>query len=314
MKLSPIVLFVYNRPWHTKQTVEALVKNELAKDSLLYIFSDGAKSDKDVNKVNEVREYIKTIKGFKDIIITESESNKGLANSIINGVTEVINKHGKVIVLEDDLVTSQSFLYYMNKLLNKYENEKQIYSVTAYNHPKKLIKIPEDYSYDAYFCSRACSWSWGTWKNRWENVDWEVKDYNEFIKNKKLQKKFNQGGNDMSNMLTSQMNGKIDSWAIRWCYHHFKNNAYCVYPTKSYINNIGHDGSGVHCGSKNNKFENNDLNNNQSLKLPDKITINKKLIKRFKKVYDQNFIKKLIIELLKFFGLYNYYRKLRYKK
>jgi GT2 family glycosyltransferase len=185
MKLAPIVLFVYNRLEHTKKTVKALKKNELAKDSVLYIYSDGAKNEENILKVKEIRNYIKTITGFKDIIIKESKNNKGLANSIINGVTEVIDKHGKVIVLEDDLVTSPVFLNYMNHLLEKYENEKKLYSITGYNHPKKIMKIPKKYNYDIYFNPRAASWSWATWKDRWDNVDWDIKDFDEFLKNQK---------------------------------------------------------------------------------------------------------------------------------
>jgi GT2 family glycosyltransferase len=115
-KLSPIILFAYNRPEHTKKTVEALQKNKLAKDSLLYIFSDGPKREDDVPKIKKVRDYIKTIKGFKKVEIFESNKNKGLANSVISGVTKIINKYGEVIVLEDDLITSPNFLVYMNKL------------------------------------------------------------------------------------------------------------------------------------------------------------------------------------------------------
>ncbi|MCF7820264.1 MAG: glycosyltransferase [Candidatus Pacebacteria bacterium] len=311
-KLSPIVLFTYNRAGHTKQTVEALKQNKLADISILYIFSDGAKNDEDIDKVNKVREYINTINGFKKVIVIERQKNKGLANSIISGVTEIIKKHGKVIVLEDDLITSNTFLCYMNNLLHEYKNEDKIYSITAYNHSKKLMEIPKNYNYDIYFCPRACSWSWGTWKDRWKHVDWNIQNYNEFLKNKKLQRQFNKGGNDMSNMLISQMNNRIDSWAIRWCYHHFINRAYCVYPIKSYINNIGHDGSGIHCRSQN-KFKNINLNNNASLKIPKTIQPNNKINKRFKKVYNKNYKKEFIIKLLKLLNLYNFYKKLKNK-
>lgn len=184
MKLAPITLFVYNRPDHTNKTIEALKKNKFAKESELFIFSDGPKKQEDASKVKEVRKYLKTIDGFNDVFIKESEKNKGLANSIISGVTEVINKYRKVIVLEDDLITSPVFLEYMNFLLNRYEAEKKVYSVTGYNHPEKIMKIPKDYKYDIYFNPRASSWSWGTWKDRWDNVDWEVKDFEDsFRKN-----------------------------------------------------------------------------------------------------------------------------------
>ncbi len=313
MNLAPIILFVYNRPWHTRQTVEALQKNELAKDSLLYIFSDGSKSDKDIDTVKEIREFIKTIDGFKEVYVKESETNNGLANSVISGVTQIINKHGKVIVLEDDLIASPTFLEYMNILLDKYESESDIFSVTGYNHPKKVMQIPWDYHYDIYFNPRACSWSWGTWKDRWKNVDWEIRDFEDFKKNKDSQKNFNLGGEDMSEMLINQMEGKIDSWAIRWCYHHFKKNAHCVYPVKSYINNIGHDGSGVHCGNSINRFENKNLNTKKDIEVPEKIELNKEIMDSFRKVYKESFIKKNIIKILKITKTYTIYRKIRYK-
>ncbi len=293
MKLAPIILFVYNRPEHTKKTVEALQKNKLSKESILFVFSDGPKKQEDVSKVKEVREYIKTIKGFKKVIIKESKKNKGLANSIISGVTEVINKHGKVIVLEDDLITSPAFLEYMNFLLNRYEKEKKVFSVTGYNHPPKLMKIPKNYKYDVYFTPRSSSWSWGTWKDRWENVDWEIKDFEEFSKNKKRKQEFNQGGDDMYNMLKKQMQGELDSWAIRWSYHHFKNKSFGIHPVKSYVNNIGHDGKGMNCGMSK-KFENNDLNNKEEVKLPNKIALNKEMMHSFSVIYRKSFIKKVL--------------------
>jgi hypothetical protein len=298
MKLSPIILFVYNRPEHTQKTVEALQKNKLAKESLLYVFSDGPKGEGDVSKIKEIREYLRTIKGFKKVEIFESDKNKGLANSVISGVTKIINKHGRAIVLEDDLITSPNFLVYMNKLLNKYEKEKKIYSITGYNFPEKIMKIPKDYKFDVYFNPRAASWSWATWKDRWEKADWEIKDFENFKKSKKLQKKFNLGGEDMSEMLISQMEGKLDSWAIRWCYHHFKNKAFCIYPTESYVNNIGLDGSGVHCGV-NYKYQNKNLSKTFGLKTPSKIELNEKIVNNFKNIFYKNFAKKIFYKIKK---------------
>ena len=178
--LSPIVLFVYNRLEHTKRTVGALKKNKLAKESQLYIFSDAPKNDEAVPMVKQVRKFIKKVDGFKKVEIIERNKNFGLANSIITGVTEVINKHGKVIVLEDDIVTSPAFLVYINRLLEVYKNNKKIYAITGYNQPSRIMKIPKDYPYDVYFHPRAASWSWGTWKDRWNKADWEVKDFEKF--------------------------------------------------------------------------------------------------------------------------------------
>jgi hypothetical protein len=312
---SPIALFTYNRPLHTQKTIEALQNNTLAKDSILYIFSDAAKNEGQESKVNEVRKYIHTIQGFKKVIIIESKYNKGLAKSIIEGGSKIVNQHNRVIVLEDDLITSPVFLEYMNNMLDIYQNIENVYSVTGYHYPPSLMRIPSDYQYDVYFNQRAASWSWGTWKNRWENVDWDIKDFDEFKNNKQSQKKFNQGGNDMSNMLIAQMSGKIDSWAIRWCYHHFKKDGYCVYPINSYVSNIGHDGTGVHCGTSDKyTLPAENLSINTDLKLPPGITIDKRIQANFRNVYDIPLYEKLGKELLQSLGLYKLYRKIRYPK
>jgi len=297
--LTPILLFVYNRPWHTKRTIKALQKNSLARESLLYVFSDGPKNDKDVDRVKEVREYIKIIKGFKKVEIFKSEKNKGLASSVIFGVTKIINKYDRVIVLEDDLVVSSIFLVYMNKMLEEYKVEKRVYSITGYNHPPKIMKIPKNYPYDIYFNSRASSWSWATWRDRWKNVDWEVKNFKKFLEIKELQKKFNQSGDDMTQMLINQMQDKIDSWAIRWCYHHFKHSAFCVHPVKSYVNNIGLDGTGVHCGNASNRFKNEGLNKSKEVHTPKKIEINNEIMNNFRKIYKTKLFKSIVARVLK---------------
>lgn len=251
MPLAPIVLFVYNRPWHTKHTVEALQKCELAAESDFYIYADGPKEDASeevLNRIAEVRQYIHTIDGFKSINIIESPTNKGLANSVIQGVTEVIYKYGKVIVVEDDIVTHPYFLRFMNEALDIYDRNKKIYQIGASNIQ---IPIPLEYSknHDCYLVHRGCSWGWGTWKTRWDNIDWNISDADSFFANKRSQEKFNRGGLDMSNMLRQQLNGQIDSWAIRWDYHMFKNKGYGLRPIQSFAYNIGMDGTGVHYSS-----------------------------------------------------------------
>ncbi len=165
MDLAPIVLFVYNRPDLTKETLSALKKNTLASESELFIFSDGSKSEKDFDKVNEVRKLIKNINGFKSVRVFENKENKGLANSIIFGVTKIINKYGKIIVLEDDLITSKYFLKFMNEGLNFYKNNKKIGSITGYNKPSHFMKF-KNYDKDLYLSSRFSSWGWATWKDR----------------------------------------------------------------------------------------------------------------------------------------------------
>lgn len=300
-RVSPIALFVYNRPRHTKKTLDALKKNTLAKESPLFIFSDGCKGEGDRKGVEKVREILHSLDKscFKSVSIIKKKKNNGLAQSIISGVTEVLKSFDKVIVLEDDLVTSQAFLGYMNTMLDIYKDEKKIYSISGYNHPKKLMKIPKEYPYDIYFNPRASSWGWATWKDRWETVDWKIKDFEVFLKDSKKQKKFNEGGSDMSRMLIRQMKGELDSWAIRWCYHHFKNNAFCIYPTKSYIDNIGHDGSGVHCGESGDKFANRELNSSENIQTPKNIELNTKIMSNFREIYKNSVVSMIFGRILK---------------
>ena len=240
--LSPIIIFSYRRM--ICKTIDSLLLNKIAENSLLFIFSDGSKNDTDYLDIKKLREYLKTIKGFKNIHIFESLVNRGLATSIISGVTEVIKEYGKAIVVEDDLIVSIDFLEYMNEALNYYEYDNTIWSISGYS-PK--LPFLENYKKDIFLSPRSSSWGWGTWYNRWSKIDWEIKDWLDFKKNKKQKKFFNNSGNDMFKMLELQMLGKIDSWAIRWCYNQYKHNAFAVYPRKSKIINDGFtDGKGTH--------------------------------------------------------------------
>nr|WP_281719805.1 glycosyltransferase [Nitrosomonas nitrosa] len=248
MTPAPIVLFIYNRPTHTRRTVEALRKNALAKESELIVYSDAPKSPKALWAVREVREYIRTITGFKSIRIDERDRNWGLANSIINGVTTVVNQYGRVIVLEDDLITSPHFLEYMNAALDHYESDPKAFSIGAYNFPAKTMAIPREYQWDTYASVRCCSWGWATWIDRWKRVDWSMDYYETFIRDQAAQVLFNKGGPDMTQMLKMQHERRIDSWAIRFCYAHHASNMHCIYPAKTLVKNIGLDSSGMHCG------------------------------------------------------------------
>lgn len=239
--MVPICLFVYNRLSSTQKTVEALEKNILASESQLFIFSDGPKGDKD-EKVGKVREYIRTIQGFAEVHVIEAEQNKGLANSIIDGVTQVITEYGAAIVLEDDLVTTPNFLLYMNEGLSKFGKNDQIMSICGYG---LKIKKPVNYEADIYLYGRSSSWGWGTWKDRWESVDWQLKDWYVFKKDRKAIRKFNRGGSDMFKMLKSVAEQGASSWAIRFCYAQFKQNRYSIMPFESLVQNIGFGSEGT---------------------------------------------------------------------
>lgn len=243
--IAPICLFTYNRLSETRRTIEALQKNYLSPDSDLIIFSDGPKNENSHAKVMEVRRYLRTINGFKSVTIHESQQNKGLANSIIDGITQVINQYGYAIVLEDDIVTTPNFLSYINQSLNFYQDNEQIISVCGYG---LKIKKPTEYVSDVYLYRRSSSWGWATWKDRWNEIDWEVKDWNDFKKNKKEIKEFKSIGSDMFKMLKSVTEGNAQSWAIRFCYSQFKQKKYSIMPFKSLVENIGfgEDGTNTH--------------------------------------------------------------------
>lgn len=248
MEYPPLLLFTYKRLESLERTVTALKNNYRANETELYIFSDGFKSSADKKQVSLVRQFIKTIVGFKSVHIIESDTNKGLANSIIGGVTHVFKEHTQAIILEDDLITSKNFLSFMGDALAFYENNSKIFSISGYTFP---FKAPLDYQYDTYIATRGNSWGWATWKDRWEGVNWEIDDYDEFLKNKEMQRRLSVSGSDLVGMLKKQMNGKIDSWAIRWYYHQAKHAQNTVYPVISKVSNDGFDDHATHTNNYN---------------------------------------------------------------
>jgi len=283
MTLSPIILFVYNRPEETEKTLNALRQNFLAESSDLYIFSDAAKNESSEQKVRQVREIIASVEGFKSVTTVIAPENKGLAKSIIDGVTTVLEKYGRAIVLEDDLITSPNFLSFMNQALNLYENNKQIISISGHTF---RVAIPKDYEYDVYFTCRLSSYGWGIWLDRWETIDWEVKDYNSFRWNLKKNLQFMLGGEDLPRMLAAYMKGKISSWSIRVAYHQFKTQTCTVYPTASKLDNIGYNTKGTNT-TRRKIFDKIDFqpSNQETFRFPENVVLNKKINRSFLKKY-----------------------------
>ena len=282
-RLSPIVLFVYNRPIHTERTLEYLQNNNLADQSTLYIYCDGVKenaSTETIKRIHEVRQIIKAKQWCKEVFIIESEDNKGLALSIKTGVSEVVERHGRVIVMEDDLITSPAFLSFMNQSLNYYSNRKSVFSIGGYNMPSSMIKIPDDYEYDVYVCLRNESWGWATWLDRWNQVDWNVAGYHSMLKSKQMQDAFNRGGDDVFEMLQMQQNGKLNIWSIQFTLAHFVNHAVSIIPTHSYVDNVGLDGSGENCGISH-ALRNNSLCVNENIRFQDVLYEDKRIINTF---------------------------------
>jgi hypothetical protein len=243
--LAPICLFTYKRLPETIQTVEALKNNYLAPESNLIIYSDGPKHKTDKEGVNAVREFLHSVSGFKSVKVIESSVNNGLARSIVSGVTEIINRYGKIIVLEDDIVTSQGFLKYMNDALEYYKDTEDVMQVSAFMFSIDSGGLPDTFFYQANSC-----WGWGTWKRAWKyysddagqllnglkqkGMDWE--EYNSYQ------------GREFQKQLIANIKGSMKTWAVKWHTVMKLRNGKVLHPKISYVQNIGFNGTGENCG------------------------------------------------------------------
>lgn len=275
---APIILFVYGRLDHTQRTIESLRENRISMDSDLFIYSDFHKKENDREDVISVREYIKTIDGFKSITIIYRNENYGLAKNIMDGVTEVINKHGQAIILEDDIVTSPYFLKFMNDSLDKYQKNKNIWHISGWNYPISTNDLPETFFWQTMNC-----WGWATWSDRWDHFDKKPKNLIESWSKDKV-KKFNLDGDyDFWEQVIANENGKINTWAVFWYATIFNNNGLCLNPTESLVDNIGNDGSGQNCGiSDPYKIQ---LSLKNAIDLNESVEINLEAVNRVKAFY-----------------------------
>ena len=243
---APVVLFVYNRINHVKEVINALSNNLESIDTDLYIFSDGPKNDSDETKINNLRNYLKTIIGFKSVKVVENENNLGLTNSIISGLNTIFKSHENVIVLEDDILTSRFFLKYMNSALVLYSNEKKVGSISGYRYPPILQ------SRFNFFIKGGDCWGWATWKDRWDDFSLDI-DYRSNMTNFYIKMHFNYLYSYKFTEILSKSYLEKKTWAIRWHCHLYFNNQLTLYPHKTLVNNIGNDGSGTNC-ELNNSF------------------------------------------------------------
>ena len=243
MSYAPILLFVYNRPEHTRRCIESLLKNSLASESNLFIYADDAKDSTQQEAVNEVRNYIRSIQGFKQITLMERSENWGLARNIINGVTTQVNRYGKVIVLEDDLVVAPYFLQFMNDALEVYKNEPRVGHIQA-------CDFTQDSSLPATFLIKwTGSWGWGTWDRAWKHFNPNGKELLQELEERKLTRVFDFNGKyGFTRMLRRQIEGKNNSWAIRWNASLFLKDILSLNVGRSLVQNEGFDGSGTNCG------------------------------------------------------------------
>jgi hypothetical protein len=248
MSLAPIILFTYNRPEHTKITLEHLKNNVFADQSTLYIYCDGAKegaNEETLQKIQEVRTVIREQQWTKEVRIVEAEKNKGLAESVINGVNEMVKKYGKVIVLEDDLLTGKYFLKFMNEALQRYKNHEEVMQISGYSFTANTLSVNNE----AFFLPMTTTWGWATWKRVWDEIDFDCKDYHVLLTDKKLSRKFDLGGAyPYKKMFLQQMqnSNRVSSWGIRFYWSVFKKEGLVLYPDYSLVKNLGWDGSGYH--------------------------------------------------------------------
>lgn len=242
MNYAPIAIFVYKRPDHTRRTIEALVQCPEFTESPLYVFCDGAKKLEDQAAIDQTRAVVRSIVGER-VTMIEAAQNQGLANSIIAGVSKLLNEFDRVIVLEDDLIVSTGFLQYMNMALEAYKNEPSVMQVSGYMFP-----VPEFANRtEAMFLPFTVSWGWATWKRAWEYFDPLATGWEMLQTDREMRSRFDLDDSyEYFNMMRKQMSGDVDSWAIRWYWSVFKNQGYTLFPPVSHVNNIGFDGSGSH--------------------------------------------------------------------
>lgn len=261
-KLAPIALFVYNRPNHTRRTLAGLQKNILADESRLFIYSDAPKTPADEAKVHEVREIIAEVSGFKAVKIILRKQNMGLANSITEGVTGLVNEYGKVIVFEDDLLSSPHTLQYFNEALLRYEQEEKIMHIGAYMYPLKDKQLPQTFLFRA-----ATSWGWATWARAWKNFEPDIEVLMAQFDQQMISRFSIEGTMNFWKQMLDFKAGKNNSWAIRWYASIFLKGGLTLNPSRSLIQNIGNDGSGIH--SNNESMYQVQLSRNPVTRFPD---------------------------------------------
>ena len=281
MTLAPIILFTYNRPWHTEQTLNALMQNEFADKSTLYIYCDGIKKNaykEDIESIKEVRNIVRKSNWCKEVIIFERDENLGLANSIIRGVTEILKKHGKIIVLEDDMITGKHFLEFMNNGLECYKDEDKVYGISGYCFPSS--KIIKD---DTFFLPIMSSWGYGTWAKSWAKINFNGQKLLNEVHSRGIESKINFGRLNYYQMLKDQVSGKIDSWAVRFYVSMFLDNGVFLYPNKSLLQNIGLDGTGIHCNAEDSKIYNDSFQKDINIEVAKKdVSLNPKNVELIK--------------------------------
>lgn len=297
--LAPIVIFAFNRATTLHRTLEALAKNELAAESHVTFFCDGPRSAEEKIKTDAVRVVAHEAQGFASVTVVERERNHGCAASIIDGLQYMFARHERLIVIEDDILTSPYTLKFLNDGLEFYDSYKTVFNISAWSPPAKIFPIPKEYQYDVYAIPRFNCWGWASWRDRFESIDWNVSDYEEFRKSKILRNAFNAGGEDMSPMLDAQMEGDLNTWDIRADYARFKGGQVGINPVISYTTNIGME-SGTHCKDGDTRFDNDISLAKKNIIFLEDTSVNEMLRKSYCSVYADtgNIVRRCLSKLL----------------
>lgn len=246
---APLAVFAFNRPVHLTRVLAALSENDLAAATDLTIFCDGERKPQDRDACGRVRDVAHAAKGFRRVEVVLRGENLGCARSVIRGTEEMFAVHERVVVVEDDVLAAPHMLRYLNTALEHYADWPNVFSIAAWAPPRRLLRLPPDYPFDSYFFPRFHCWGWAAWRDRWVRNDWMVPGYETYRRSRSLRAAHAAGGADLPSMLDAQMQGRIDSWAIRAEYTRFRTGGITLYPRDSFVKNIGIDGSGTHCGS-----------------------------------------------------------------
>jgi hypothetical protein len=246
--VAPIAFFAFNRPEHTRRTLAALAANELAADTELHIFCDGERSKADEEAVAQVREICRNTSGFASLHVHEQSVNQGLSMSLISGLNYMFEKYERVIIFEDDVLASSGTLRFLNTCLDWYQYEPVVFNISAWSPDPEKIDFPSDYPWDVYFIPRLNCWGWATWKDRWQSIDWNLSTAPALFANSYSLNAFSQGGADVPVMLGACLDKRNDSWAVKADFARFAHGRLGLNPIHAYVENIGTDGSGVHCG------------------------------------------------------------------
>lgn len=292
MNLAPVVVFTYTRFIHLKKVVASLQANHLAKFTDLYVVSDGASRPEDEPLVQNIRNWAKQIKGFQNVEVICRENNFGAFNSIVEAEKYILRKYGKIICLEDDIITSKNFLAFMNSGLSFYYQHPNVLTISGYSHP-----INPDTRKDFWVCPYHCPWGYATWEHKWSRIDYHYNPYNEMIGSPIHTSKAKKYGKFLLRNLKADLQQKICAADARICAQMVINNSITIMPSISKVQNIGHDGSGLHSAQTNKFWVELDQTDRAEFHFDENPTLNEKIIKRYERYMRGNFLSELLFTL-----------------